>query len=203
MPSDADTGLPVATLSRRIFLSCGLALAVQKKLAAMESQFIHLTYAGGRLAWPGGEAAAVCGRGGVRADKREGDGASPQGTFPLVQAYYRPDRMAPPQTGLPLVALRPEDGWVDDPADPLYNRPVSLPYAASHEEMWREDELYDLVVVIGYNTDPPEPGLGSAIFLHVAAPDFRPTEGCIAVAREVLAGLLPRLGPGSTIAIRP
>jgi L,D-peptidoglycan transpeptidase YkuD (ErfK/YbiS/YcfS/YnhG family) len=69
--------------------------------------------------------------------------------------------------------------------------------------MWREDSLYDLVVVIGYNTDPPVPGLGSAIFLHVARTDFSPTEGCIAVERDVIAGLLERLGPGSMIAIRP
>jgi L,D-peptidoglycan transpeptidase YkuD (ErfK/YbiS/YcfS/YnhG family) len=169
----------------------------------MVSDFVDLVYQAGRLTWPGGSARAVCGRGGVRADKREGDGASPEGIFPLVAAWYRPDRVAPPRTGLELTALCPEHGWVDDPGDPLYNRPVLLPCAARHEVMWREDGLYDLVVVIGYNTDPPVAGLGSAIFLHVARPDFAPTEGCIAVEREVLAGLLARIGPGSTIAIRP
>jgi L,D-peptidoglycan transpeptidase YkuD (ErfK/YbiS/YcfS/YnhG family) len=189
--------------SRRAVLSGCVALAIGKPARVTASHFVDLTYAAGRLAWPGGEAPAVCGRGGVRADKREGDGASPAGTFPLLHAYYRPDRVVRPSTGLPLFALRPEDGWVDDPADPQYNLPVTLPYAASHEEMWREDGLYDLVVVIGYNTDPPVPGLGSAIFLHASAPDFRPTDGCIAVARDILAGLLSLLGPGSTIAIRP
>ena len=169
----------------------------------MTGQFADLVYAAGRLSWPGGEAPGACGRGGVRADKREGDGASPAGTFPLVHAYYRPDRVAPPPTGLSLSALRPSDGWVDDPADAQYNRLVSLPYPARHERMWRDDALYDLLVVIGYNTDPPVPGRGSAIFLHVARPDFGPTEGCIAVSRDVLAGLLPSLGPGSTITIRP
>ncbi|MGE0261014.1 MAG: L,D-transpeptidase [Alphaproteobacteria bacterium] len=163
---------------------------------------VDLVYETGRLMWPGGSARAICGRGGVRADKREGDGASPQGTFPLVAAYYRPDRVAPPATGLELTALCPEHGWVDDPGDARYNCPVSLPYPARHEKLWREDALYDLVVVIGYNADPPVPGRGSAIFLHVARPDFAPTEGCIAVEREVLAGLLPLIGPGSTIAIR-
>ena len=169
----------------------------------MGSDFVDLTYEAGRLMWPGGSAPASCGRGGVRADKREGDGASPEGVFPLVAAYYRPDRIAPPATGLALTALSPEHGWVDDPADPRYNCPVSLPCKARHELLWREDGLYDLVVVIGYNTDPPVPGRGSAIFLHVARPDFAPTEGCIAVERDVLAGLLALLGPGSTIAIRP
>jgi L,D-peptidoglycan transpeptidase YkuD (ErfK/YbiS/YcfS/YnhG family) len=169
----------------------------------MASDFVDLVYEAGRLTWPGGSARAACGRGGVHTEKREGDGASPEGTFLLVAAYYRPDRIAPPASGLALTALCPEHCWVDDPGDPLYNRPVLLPYPARHERMWREDGLYDLVVVIGYNTDAPLPGRGSAIFLHVARPDFAPTEGCIAVEREVLAELLALIGPGSTIAIRP
>jgi L,D-peptidoglycan transpeptidase YkuD (ErfK/YbiS/YcfS/YnhG family) len=168
----------------------------------MASPSVGLTYAGRRLCWPGGEVPAVCGRGGVRADKREGDGASPAGTFPLLCCYYRPDRLPRPQTRLPVIALRPTDGWVDDPADPQYNRLVSLPYPANHEAMWREDGLYDLVVPLGYNTDPPMPGRGSAIFLHVATPEFAPTAGCIAISRDALLALLPLLGPDSTITIR-
>jgi L,D-peptidoglycan transpeptidase YkuD (ErfK/YbiS/YcfS/YnhG family) len=169
----------------------------------MASGFIDLTYSAGRLSWPSGEARAACGRGGVHTDKREGDGASPEGTFPLVRAFYRPDRLPPPATALPLAALKPSDGWVDEPSDPQYNRLVTLPYAASHEAMWRDDGLYDLVVLIGYNTDQPVAGRGSAIFLHVASPDFAPTAGCIAVTRDTLVALLGLLGPGSTITIRP
>lgn len=162
-----------------------------------------LAYAQGRLAWPGGTARAACGYGGVRKDKREGDGASPEGRFPLLSALYRPDRLAPPRTGLSLAALRPDQGWVDDPADANYNRLVALPYPAHHEDLWRDDALYDLIVVIGYNTDPVVPGAGSAIFLHVAGPDFPPTEGCIAVAKPVLVALMGLLRPGSTITIAP
>jgi L,D-peptidoglycan transpeptidase YkuD (ErfK/YbiS/YcfS/YnhG family) len=171
----------------------------------MPSRFVDLIYQLGRLSWPSGSAAAACGKSGVTADKREGDGASPAGTFPLVRAFYRPDRIvSPPLTGLPIAPLRPDDGWVDDPADPQYNRLVRLPYPAHHEEMWRPDGLYDLVVVIGYNLAPVVlPGRGSAIFLHCASADFAPTAGCIAVARDVLLSLLPLLGPGSRITIRP
>ncbi len=97
--------------------------------------------------------------------------------------------------------LAPTDGWVDDPRDANYNRPVSLPYPASAERMWREDGLYDALVVIGYNMEPVVPGAGSAIFLHIATPDFAPTAGCVAVKRDVLLGLLPLLSPGSQIAI--
>lgn len=192
------------TVSRRVSLSSSIALAaMDKALAAAPSRFIDLSYRAGRLSWPGGAAAAACGRGGVRADKREGDGASPAGRFALLPGYYRADRIAPPPTHLAMTALKPNDAWVDDPLDPRYNRLVSLPYLAHHEEMWRDDGLYDLVVPIGYNTDPPLPGRGSAIFLHVARPDFAATEGCIAVARDVLARVLGLLGPGSTITIRP
>jgi L,D-peptidoglycan transpeptidase YkuD (ErfK/YbiS/YcfS/YnhG family) len=185
-------------LARRTLLA-GCATVAAMGIAA--PAFVALTYAGGRLCWPGGEAPAACGRGGVRADKREGDGASPAGRFPLVRCYYRPDRLAPPASFLPVAALHPGDGWVDDPADPQYNRLVRLPYPAHHEEMWRADGLYDLLVVIGYNSDPPVPGRGSAIFLHVATPDLAPTAGCIAVARDVLVRVLGLLGPGSTITI--
>jgi L,D-peptidoglycan transpeptidase YkuD (ErfK/YbiS/YcfS/YnhG family) len=164
--------------------------------------YADLVYEKGMLAWSGGSARASCGKGGVKADKREGDHASPAGSFPLVSVFYRPDRMPAPRTALPLTALKPQDGWVDDPSDPNYNRLVALPYPAGHEELWRADGLYDLIVVIGYNTDPVVPGKGSAIFLHVAHPDFAGTEGCIAVRREVLAPLLGLLGPGSTITIK-
>lgn len=166
-------------------------------------QYLDLTYEAGRLSWPGGSTRAVCGRTGVTDDKREGDGASPAGCFPLIAAFYRADRVERPRTGLPIRPLAPDDGWVDDPADPQYNRCVTLPYAASHEDMWRVDPLYDVVVVIGYNSNPVIPGRGSAIFLHVAQPDFSPTAGCIAVDLTALIELLPRLGPRSTITIRP
>jgi L,D-peptidoglycan transpeptidase YkuD (ErfK/YbiS/YcfS/YnhG family) len=186
-------------LSRRAVLVAGLTAFAMPASARP----VDLAYEAGRLSWPGGETRAACGRGGVRPDKREGDGASPEGTFPLLHCYYRPDRLpAAPQTALPLTALQPNHGWVDDPADPNYNRLVTLPYPAHHEEMWRADGLYDLVILIGYNTDPPAPGRGSAIFLHIARPDFGPTEGCIAVGREAALSLLPLLGPESRITIR-
>jgi len=165
--------------------------------------YADLAYEQGMLSWPGGTSRAACGEAGVRAGKREGDHASPAGRFPLLSAMYRPDRISAPATALPIAPLQPNQGWVDDPADPNYNRLVSLPYPASAEMLWRDDGLYDLIVVIGYNTSPVVSGAGSAVFLHVARPDFSGTEGCIAVAREVLVGLTGLLGPGSTITISP
>ena len=136
------------------------------------------------------------------AAKREGDGASPAGVWPIREVIYRPDRGPPPATQVRVRAMAPDDGWGDDPADPAYNRPVRLPYPASAEAMWRDDALYDIVVVLGHNDDPVVPGAGSAIFLHVARPDFGPTHGCVALARADLEDLLARAHPGDAVEIR-
>ena len=137
------------------------------------------------------------------ADKREGDGGTPVGTFALRRLLYRPDRAAAPATRLPVQALTPADGWCDDPDDRAYNRPVTLPFAASHEKMWREDNIYDVVVVLGHNDDPPVAGRGSAIFLHVARPDYRPTEGCVALALDDLLRVLADCGPETRLTVQP
>jgi L,D-peptidoglycan transpeptidase YkuD (ErfK/YbiS/YcfS/YnhG family) len=159
--------------------------------------------ADGWLAWGGRRVPCALGRGGVRAEKREGDGATPVGTFPLRRVLYRPDRLGPPPTGLPVLALAPDDGWCDDPADPAYNRPVKRPYAGRHEILWRDDGLYDVIGVIGHNDDPPRPHLGSAVFLHVARPDYGPTEGCMALALPDLLALLADCGPEAWLRISP
>jgi L,D-peptidoglycan transpeptidase YkuD (ErfK/YbiS/YcfS/YnhG family) len=141
------------------------------------------------------------GRGGCKPLKREGDGATPLGRFPLRQAYFRPDRLARPRTGLPLRPIRADDGWCDAPGDRNYNRLVRRPYPASAERMWRADQLYDIVVVLGYNDRPRVQGRGSAIFLHVARGALEPTEGCIAVRRADFRKLLPLLGPGTVLRV--
>jgi L,D-peptidoglycan transpeptidase YkuD (ErfK/YbiS/YcfS/YnhG family) len=155
----------------------------------------------GELRWRGRVARCALGRNGISDDKREGDGATPAGCFPLREVYFRADRLAAPSTGLPASPVSPDLGWCDDPADAAYNRPVRLPYAARHERLWRDDELYDLIVVIGYNDDPIEPGRGSAVFLHVARPDFAPTQGCVAMRLADLSDLLQECRPGDQIAI--
>jgi L,D-peptidoglycan transpeptidase YkuD (ErfK/YbiS/YcfS/YnhG family) len=149
--------------------------------------------------------ACAIGRGGAVRDKREGDGATPVGRYPIRRLVYRPDRIMPPAGGwrLPASEIAEADGWCDDPADPAYNRPVTLPYPASTECMWREDRLYDMVVILGHNDDPPVPGRGSAIFMHVAKPDYAPTEGCVALDPEDLRRLLALIGPGDEIEIAP
>lgn len=140
-------------------------------------------------------------------DKREGDKASPIGIWRVRKAWWRPDRLDRPDTVLVIDPLSEADGWCDDPADPAYNRAVLRPYPASHEAMWREDGLYDIVVALGHNDNPPVAGLGSAIFLHCAKPaeggGYKPTLGCAAIPREDLVRLLARLTPADAVAIAP
>lgn len=155
----------------------------------------------GELVWDGGRHACALGRAGVTANKREGDGATPLGGFPLRIVHFRPDRLEVPVTALPTAALARDSGWCDDPADANYNRLVKLPYPARHEELWREDGIYDLIVPLGYNDDPPVAGLGSAIFLHVARPGLAPTEGCVALPREQLLALLAACDPATRLRV--
>lgn len=160
--------------------------------------------ASGQLRWPGGAHRCALGRGGVKSaeEKREGDGATPLGVWPMRRVFFRPDRTPQPATALQIDPLTPQMGWCDDPASRDYNTLVALPFAASHENLWRPDELYDLIVVLGFNDAPPQPGLGSAIFLHVAHADFTPTEGCVAASPTALLALLAHAQPGDALAVR-
>ncbi len=133
---------------------------------------------------------AALGRGGVRTHKQEGDGATPAGLLPLRRVLYRADRVARPRAAVPAMPLAPHDGWCDDPSHADYNRPVRLPHDGRHEALWRADAVYDIIGVLGWNDAPVVRGMGSAIFLHVARPDFAPTEGCIALALQDLRLLL-------------
>lgn len=113
----------------------------------------------------------------------------------LISVRYRPDRGRRPRTGLPVHPIRPDDGWCDDPGSRRYNRPVRLPSAESHERMWRDDGLYDLVVDLDWNRTHPRKGRGSAIFLHASRPAYSPTQGCVAVPARMVRLLVERSGP--------
>jgi L,D-peptidoglycan transpeptidase YkuD (ErfK/YbiS/YcfS/YnhG family) len=153
-----------------------------------------------------GDRAIPCsiGKGGLiaAADKKEGDGASPIGIWPIRGVLLRPDRVGlPARLRLPWRWLREDDGWSDAAEDPAYNRPVRHPYPFSAERLWREDGLYDVIVILGHNDTPPVAGAGSAIFLHCWR-DAAPTEGCVAIPKESLVQLLADLAPGDTLEIR-
>lgn len=141
------------------------------------------------------------GRGALRVLKREGDGATPCGVFRVLRVLYRADRVPRPHTALPVRRIEPRDGWCDSPVDRNYNRPVQRPYPASSETLYRSDAVYDIVVVLDYNIMPRRRFAGSAIFFHLARPDFRPTEGCIAVSGPHMRRLLAVCRPADTFVI--
>lgn len=157
----------------------------------------------GQILVPGCPIPCALGVAGIVRAKREGDGGSPRGSFRLLGGAYRHDRLGKrPVTALPLRRTGPRDGWCDDPRDRRYNRPVRLPVpGVSHERMWREDGLYDVVIDLDYNRGPIRPRRGSAIFLHVARPGFCPTEGCVALRLPDLLRLLRRVGPRTRLRI--
>ena len=157
----------------------------------------------GTAEWNDRRVPCALGLAGVSRRKRESDGTTPVGCFALRRVLYRNDRVARPDTVLPVAPIDPLDVWCDDPEDARYNQLVRQPYDASFELMWRDDHMYDIVVVLGFNDDPVVPGRGSAIFLHVARPDFGPTQGCVAVSEPNLRQILGACTPRSKLCVRP
>ena len=135
------------------------------------------------------------------AEGREGDAKTPLGEYDLRFGFYRADRLPRPMSSLTFHALQPDDGWCDAPSDPAYNRFIQTPYPASHEALWREDGAYDVILVMSHNDSPPQPGLGSAVFIHCRQPDHRPTLGCLALSAPDMWTLLPCLKTGLKVSV--
>jgi L,D-peptidoglycan transpeptidase YkuD (ErfK/YbiS/YcfS/YnhG family) len=146
--------------------------------------------------------AVALGRSGIRADKREGDGATPRGRFRPLRVWWRSDRGLRPATLLPVRRIGPGDGWCEDPADRRYNRPIRLTDGSPGDRLWRADHLYDIVIELNHNARPRVAGRGSAIFVHVARPALAATAGCIALPAPLLRRLLARIGRKTRIQIR-
>ncbi|PWJ80153.1 L,D-peptidoglycan transpeptidase YkuD (ErfK/YbiS/YcfS/YnhG family) [Pseudaminobacter salicylatoxidans] len=141
------------------------------------------------------------GRGGITANKREGDGRTPLAAMRILSGYFRRDQFTVNRTRLPMREIDAALGWCEVPGDRNYNRPVRLPYAASHEYMRRNDRLYDACLVLDWNISPRRRGRGSAIFFHLARPDFSPTQGCVAVSARTMARLLPYLNERTVLKV--
>ena len=141
------------------------------------------------------------GRSGIRANKREGDGGTPRGSFRPRQLWWRADRHGRPRTLLPVRSIGDGDAWCEDPDDHRYNRPVRLEREQPGDRLKRADHLYDFVVEIDHNTRPRIKGRGSAVFLHLAHENFGPTAGCVAMTKSAMLQLLRQLGPRTRIII--
>jgi L,D-peptidoglycan transpeptidase YkuD (ErfK/YbiS/YcfS/YnhG family) len=157
----------------------------------------------GTLLWRGKSYPCALGKGGVVSTsiKREGDGATPYGLFPLRALFFRSDRIKNLVSHLSKRVIEKDDGWCDDENDKYYNQLIGLPSQTSYETMWRQDNLYDVVIPLGYNDIFPTPGKGSAIFLHIAISELEPTEGCVAINKYAMMEILKTVGPDCFIRI--
>jgi len=167
----------------------------------MDKQDKIFVYSSGTLLWQGKEYKCALGRNGVSLSKVEGDGATPAGCFPLREVYYRKDRLDNLKTLLPIKILSPSSGWCNDPKDPAYNTFVELPYPASYENLWRADNIYDIIVILGYNDNPSIRGKGSAIFIHIARSGYTPTAGCIALSLPDLIEILKTIDVNTLVCV--
>jgi L,D-peptidoglycan transpeptidase YkuD (ErfK/YbiS/YcfS/YnhG family) len=156
---------------------------------------------GPTIDWGAGARRCAVGRSGIGLKQREGDGFTPTGRWPIRNVLFRADRIARLNTALATRIIMMQDGWCDAPGDTNYNKPIALPYDASHEKLWRQDRFYDIVVVLGFNDAPVVAGKGSAIFLHVAREGYAPTEGCVALALPDLIELVENVSPDSLVDI--
>ncbi|OQM77140.1 L,D-transpeptidase family protein [Manganibacter manganicus] len=151
----------------------------------------------GKLVFP-----CALGRGGIVSAKREGDGGTPLATMRILSGYFRNDHFAGARrTRLAMTTIGPDLGWCEVPDDRNYNRPVRIPYGASHERMRRDDRLYDVCLVLDWNIRPRLRGRGSAIFFHLARPGYTPTQGCVAVSERTMARLLPLLSARTMVKV--
>ena len=141
------------------------------------------------------------GRGGVLANKREGDGGTPRGVFYPLQLWWRADRHVRPQTFLPVRAIHPEDAWCEDPTSRHYNQRIKLDRENGGDRLTRDDHLYDFIVEIDHNSAPRVAGRGSAVFLHLARTNFSPTAGCVSMTKSAMLRLLRRMAPQTKIII--
>lgn len=143
--------------------------------------------------WSDKSYTCALGRSGITQDKREGDGATPAGCFSIREVLYRADKLSEPVTSLPTSVIQENDGWCVEIDDANYNKKITFPYSAHYEKLWREDNVYDIIVPLGYNDDPATPGKGSAIFMHVARENYSPTEGCVALSLPDLLRILKEI----------
>lgn len=158
-------------------------------------------YSSGKAVFKEKEYQCAIGKNGFAENKIEGDGKTPIGCFEMRKVFFRKDKIEKPQTSLLVKEIQENDAWCDDINDEKYNQQTKLSYNASYEKLWRDDEVYDIVVVLGYNDNPIVPGKGSAIFMHIARQDYSPTVGCIAFSKEDLLEILKNCDKTSLVCI--
>jgi len=140
------------------------------------------------------------GKNGLKKNKLEGDHCTPKGTFLLGPVYYRSDRVDKPNTKLKTIRINKQMGWCDDPNNAYYNKEIKLNKKIKAEKFYRKDKIYDIIIVINYNTRRIIKNKGSAIFIHVTN-NYKPTKGCLALSLNDIEILLKIIKKNSKIKI--
>lgn len=182
------------------FIAKRASITLGVKINIMSDNIITV-HSNNTLEFNGQTYPCALGKNGVTHDKAEGDWATPVGEFKLRKVLYRADRLYKPETTLTVEEITAATGWCDDVNLSEYNTQVTLPFNGSHEELFRDDEVYDIIVPLGYNDESPVAGKGSAIFWHIARPTFSPTAGCVATTKEVLLEILSRISYDTSMVI--
>ena len=130
------------------------------------------------------------GKAGIKKKEKEGDNITPRGIFKIICIYYRSDRIKEIITPLKKIKIEKTMGWCDDPKSSFYNKEIKIPNKFNYEQFYRKDNLYDIIVPLNYNTNPILKNKGSAIFIHIANNNYKPTAGCIGIKKSNLIKLL-------------
>ena len=141
------------------------------------------------------------GKGGIKQKEKEGDFITPKGKFKLIKIYYRSDRVKKINSPLKKIKISKNMGWCDDVSSKHYNRLIKINKKISHEKLYRNDNVYDILVVLNYNLNPIIRGKGSAIFLHVTKKKYKKTQGCIALKKKELLFLISKIKKNTQIRI--
>jgi L,D-peptidoglycan transpeptidase YkuD (ErfK/YbiS/YcfS/YnhG family) len=141
------------------------------------------------------------GEAGIKKKEKEGDNVTPKGIFKIIKMYYRSDKIKNITTGIKKIKIKKNMGWCDDPSSDLYNQQIKLPNTYSHEKLYRNDNLYDLILVLNYNINPTKKYKGSAIFIHIAKNSYKKTKGCIALKRKHLIELISKIKKNTKIKV--
>ena len=141
------------------------------------------------------------GKRGIKKKTREGDKITPLGVFEIGNLYYRSDRIKKFETNLKSIVIKKNMGWCDDPNSKYYNKLIYFPFSKRAEKLYIEKNIYDIIVVIDYNTKPIVKKKGSAIFLHVASKNYKSTRGCLAISKSNLKNLVKELNSKSKVSI--
>jgi len=141
------------------------------------------------------------GKASIKKKIKEGDNITPKGIFKIIKIYYRADRIKKIKIPVQTIKIRKNIGWCDDSKSKHYNKQINLPTNYTHEKLYRDDNLYDLIAVLNYNSNPVIKNKGSAIFIHIARRSYKKTKGCIALKKKDLIQLISQIKKNTKVKI--